>query len=89
VHEIEAEFPNKKTREKITSTLVDYGEPNGLTAISKTVGLPAAIAAKLVLNGEIPLTGCHIPTHPLIYNKVLNELESFGIKFTERRENIF
>lgn len=88
VHEIEAEFPSEKTKEKITSTLVDYGEPNGLTAIAKTVGLPAAIAAKLVLAGEIPLTGCHIPTHPLIYSKVLNELEYFGIKFREKVEKI-
>lgn len=86
VHEIEAEFPNEKKKEKIISTLVNYGEPNGLTAISKTVGLPAGIAAKLILNGEIPLTGCHIPTHPMIYNKVLPELENFGIKFTEKVE---
>ena len=88
IHEIEAKFPNEKKREKIVSTLVEYGEPDGLTAISKTVGLPAAIAAKLILHGEIPLTGCHIPTHPMIYTKVLNELETFGIKFSERVEKI-
>lgn len=88
IHEIEAEFPDENSKEKITSTLVDYGELNGLTAIAKTVGLPAAIAAKLILAGEIPLTGCHIPTHPLIYTKVLNELETYGIKFREKVEKI-
>lgn len=88
VHEIEAEFPNEKKKERITSTLVDYGEPDGLTAIAKTVGLPAAIATKLVLSGEIPLTGCQIPTHPMIYGKVLAELENFGVKFSEKVEQL-
>ncbi len=47
VHEIEAVYPDKSNRrEKTTSTFIEYGEPGGFTAIAKTVGLPAAIAAK-------------------------------------------
>lgn len=89
VHEIEAIYPNQNNRqEKITSTFIEYGEPDGFTAISKTVGLPAAIAAKLLMLGELKLTGCQIPTHPEVYPKVLKELSSLGLKFTEKIEAI-
>jgi saccharopine dehydrogenase-like NADP-dependent oxidoreductase len=89
VHEIKAVYPKEKNRmEKVTSCLIDYGDPNGFTAIAKTVGAPAAIAAKLILNSEITLTGCHIPTNPKIYTKVLKELETIGVKFTEKVEKI-
>lgn len=33
-------------------SLVVYGEPNGFSAMAKTVGYPAAIAAAMVLNGQ-------------------------------------
>jgi saccharopine dehydrogenase-like NADP-dependent oxidoreductase len=89
VHEIKAVYPDENNKmEKVTSCLIDYGVPDGYTAIAKTVGAPAAIAAKLILNGGITLTGCHIPTNPKIYTKVLKELESIGIKFTEKVEVI-
>lgn len=32
-------------------SLVVYGEPDGFSAMAKTVGYPAAIAAHMVLNG--------------------------------------
>jgi saccharopine dehydrogenase-like NADP-dependent oxidoreductase len=83
-HEIEAYYPKENNRrEKITSTFVDYGEVNGFTAMSKTVGLPAAIAAKLLLTDELPITGCQIPTNSTIYTKVLKELDEAGLKFNE------
>jgi len=89
VHNVKAYFKNKKTHwEKITSTLIDYGDPDGFTAISKAVGLPAGIAAKLILLGKLPITGCHIPTIPAIYQPVLEELKSMGIHFKEKRERI-
>ena len=88
VHEIVAEYPEQNRREKHTSTFVEYGVPNGITAIAKTVGAPAGIAAKLILLGELKLTGTHIPTHPEIYKKVLQELEELNLKFTEKVEEI-
>ena len=89
VHELETEYNEENSRkEKITSTFVQYGEPGGFTAIAKTVGLPAAIAAKLVLIGELPINGCHIPTHPAIYTKVLKELTDMGFTFKEKVEPI-
>jgi hypothetical protein len=68
----------------IHSSLVVKGEDNLRTAMAKTVGMPLGIAAMLILEGKIQLTGLHIPTMPAIYNPVLNELENAGIRFIER-----
>jgi saccharopine dehydrogenase-like NADP-dependent oxidoreductase len=88
IHEIEAFYPKENKREKIISTFVEYGEPNGFTAIAKTVGLPAAISAKLILTDNLPITGCQIPTHPMIYTKVMEELKALGLQFVETIEEI-
>jgi len=86
-HRFTVRYPDDgDRREQITATLVDRGEPGGPTAMARTVGLPAAIAAKLRLTGELPLTGCHIPTHPAIYVPILRELEHAGLVFTEEVE---
>ena len=51
--------------------------------MAKTVGLPVAIAAKLILNGAIQSTGVKIPTAKDIYAPVLEELREHGINFVE------
>jgi len=86
VHELDVEYPGDGGREpqRITSTLVAESENPGFTAMSKAVGLPAAIAVKLILRGELPLTGSFIPTHPAIYEPVLRELEENGLRFNEK-----
>ncbi|RMD51471.1 MAG: saccharopine dehydrogenase [Ignavibacteria bacterium] len=84
-HEIIAEFPNNGGDQKIKSTLVRFGTPNGDTAIAETVGLPAAITAKLLLTNDMPVVGTQIPTNHIIYTKVLKELEELGIKFVEKK----
>ncbi|KYK20942.1 saccharopine dehydrogenase [Thermoplasmatales archaeon SM1-50] len=81
-HEFIAEYSTKK--EYVTSTLVDYGIPNGDTSVARTVALPSAIAVKMILNKQITLTGVHIPVIPEIYNPILDELKDFGIIFTEK-----
>jgi len=84
-HELEIEYPESDRKaETLTSTMVVEGEPGGMTAMAKTVGLPAALAARMVLTGQLHLAGSHIPTHPSIYEPVLVELASEGISFTER-----
>jgi len=89
VHEIEAIYPEEgNRREKITSTMIEYGIPGGFTAISRTVGLPIAVAARLLLRDELPLTGCQIPTHPAVYDPVLRELTQNDLEFTERTETL-
>ncbi|HTD93258.1 MAG TPA: saccharopine dehydrogenase C-terminal domain-containing protein, partial [Chitinophagaceae bacterium] len=67
----------------LDSSLVVKGEDSLRTAMAKTVGLPLGIAARLILNGQIDLTGLHIPTHKKIYGPVLKELEEYGIRFQE------
>jgi len=73
-------------RERIISTLIDFGIPGGDTSMARTVGLPAASGARMVLEGEISLTGVHIPVLPEIYEPVLGELERLGIACVERAE---
>jgi saccharopine dehydrogenase (NADP+, L-glutamate forming) len=79
LHEIEYEQDGEK--KKIESFLVVTGEDGEKTAMAKTVGLPLAIAARLILNGKIKLKGLHIPVAKEIYDPVLTELEIHGIKF--------
>lgn len=67
----------------VRSSLVVKGENNLHTAMAKTVGLPLGIAAKLILNGKLKLTGLHIPTSKEIYTPVLKELEHYGVRFEE------
>ena len=84
-HEFLAE--SRKGRvEKITSTLIDFGIPGGDSSMSRTVGLPAAIGARLILEGRIKETGVRVPVTPDIYNPILNELSRLGIRFQEHRE---
>lgn len=85
-HKFSAEYPEEKKTEVITSTLIDFGIPGGDTAMARTVGLPAAICARMILEGKISLSGVHIPIHTEIYEPVLNELEPTGIIFRERRQ---
>ena len=85
VHEIEVEYPDR-AGERITSTLAVEGDPDGFSAMSRTVGLPVAISAELKLRGDLALTGSLIPTHPAIYEPVLAELGAAGLRFSEVRE---
>jgi saccharopine dehydrogenase-like NADP-dependent oxidoreductase len=70
-------------RERIVSTLVDTGIPGGDSSMSRTVGLPAAIATRLLLEGRLPLTGVRIPVVPEIYEPVLSLLAKENITLTE------
>lgn len=81
LHEIEYERAGKKY--KSTGTLVLEGDDGTHTAMAKTVGLPLAIAAKCILNGQLSETGLLIPVEKSIYDVILPELEMFGIRFKE------
>ncbi|SLM32469.1 putative Saccharopine dehydrogenase (NADP+, L-glutamate-forming) [Desulfamplus magnetovallimortis] len=83
-HEFTGEYPDGK-KEKVMATLVDSGTPGGDSSMSKTVGLPAAIAARLIAEEKIDLKGVCIPVHPQIYKPVLNELDRLNIRFCEKR----
>jgi saccharopine dehydrogenase-like NADP-dependent oxidoreductase len=81
LHEVEYMVGSQKS--EIRSSMVIKGEDGVRTAMAKTVGLPLGIAAKLILNGQIKLTGLHIPTTKIIYEPVMAELEANGIIFHE------
>ncbi len=81
LHEFEYELAGEKKSFK--SCLVVKGEDSLRTAMAKTVGLPLGIAAKLILNETLKLKGLHIPTLKEIYEPLLQELETAGIKFAE------
>lgn len=80
-HKIGYELKGEK--KQIDSTMVCLGDGNKQTAMAKTVGLPVAIAALKILNGEITEPGVHIPIKAEIYKPILAELESYGIRFRE------
>jgi saccharopine dehydrogenase (NADP+, L-glutamate forming) len=79
-HEIGYLRGGKRLRQ--TSTLVVKGEDALHTAMARTVGLPLGIAAKLMLEGKVPLRGVQIPVAPELYEPVLRELEEEGIRFS-------
>ena len=68
------------------SSLVLEGKDQVHTAMSMTVGLPVAIATKLILQGKIQLSGVQIPVMKEVYEPVLKELKSFGIDFVEEEK---
>jgi saccharopine dehydrogenase-like NADP-dependent oxidoreductase len=86
LHEIEYHI-NGKNKE-IRSCLLVKGRDQVYTAMAKTVGLPLGIAAKLILQNKIQITGLHIPVIPEIYEPVLKELELHGIKFNEKTKEL-
>jgi len=72
------------TNKQIDASLVVIGEDDTYTAMAKTVGLPLAIAALKILKGEIQTPGVQLPVSAGVYEPVLNELEQYGIRFTEK-----
>lgn len=68
----------------IESSMVSIGRNSQETAMARTVGLPVAIAAKNILNGNITTPGVQIPITKEIYTPMLQELAEHEIVFTER-----
>ena len=83
-HEFKLKFDDGK-KETHTSTLVVYGDPNGYSAMAKTVGLPAAIAVEMILDGKIKQVGVIAPMDKEIYEPILEKLEKEGIVFVEKK----
>jgi len=82
-HSVTARFPDGH-RETISGGVTAIGIPWGDTAMSRLVSFPAAIAARMILDGTIRVTGAVIPTAREIYVPVLDELAERGVQFHER-----
>eukprot|EP00795_Rhopilema_esculentum_P002141 gene2141-17728_t len=65
-------------------SLVAYGDPDGYTAMARTVSIPTAIAADMVLNGEILQTGNVTPLAKGIYKPMLKRLHAEDICWTHK-----
>ncbi len=85
-HDFRASLPGGK-HERIVSKLIDFGIPGGDSSMSRTVSLPAAIGVHLILEGRIGTTGVLRPVAPEVYNPVLDELETLGIRCQESTES--
>ena len=75
----EANGASKEIQAYLTST----GDDEVNTAMAKTVGLPLAISAKLLMQGKIKSRGVVIPVVKEIYDPVLSELSELGIRLKE------
>jgi saccharopine dehydrogenase-like NADP-dependent oxidoreductase len=81
VHEID--YQDGDTIKHIQSSLHLRGANSEHTAMAMTVGLPLAIVTKLILKGQISLRGVLMPKYSEIYEPVMKELESHGVRFKE------
>ncbi len=71
---------------QIDSSMVTLGEDQTYTAMSKTVGLPVAIAALKILNKTITTPGVLRPIDKEVYEPILKELETYGVEFNEQKK---
>jgi saccharopine dehydrogenase-like NADP-dependent oxidoreductase len=85
-HKFEYELNGK--RKQITSSLVVIGKDSDDTAMAITVGMPVAIAAEMLLKGQIKVTGVHVPVIPELYNPILDELEKYDIRFIDEEKDL-
>lgn len=67
----------------IESSMVNLGDDQVQTAMSKTVGYPVGICAKLILQNRISERGVLLPIKSEVYNPILDELEELGVVFQE------
>jgi len=82
-HEVGILWPDQR-REVRGINLVDYGHIGGFSAMARTVGYPAAIATKMLLDGEIQRKGMVLPFIPNIYQPMLKRLKAEGISAEEK-----
>ena len=73
-HKFEIKHKDSK-KETRTSTLCEYGVLGGYSVMARLVGIPAAVAAKLVLDGTISEKGILAPLNSKINNPLIKELK--------------
>ena len=72
--------------QEIQAILVAKGDNAVRTAMSKTVGLPLGIAAKLILEGKIKARGVLVPVTREFYDPILTELKTLGVELSENEK---
>ncbi|XP_074840212.1 alpha-aminoadipic semialdehyde synthase, mitochondrial isoform X2 [Carettochelys insculpta] len=79
-NEIGIRHPSGHLEDKFIN-LVVYGDDKGFSAMAKTVGYPTAIAARMVLDGEIDAKGMVVPLTKNIYAPILERIRAEGITY--------
>lgn len=87
VLDISCRYPNN-TAENQEISLVKYGDPNGYSAMAKTVGYPTGIVTKMILEEEIQDKGLVLPLSLNIYRPVLKRLKAEGIAAVTKTSEI-
>jgi saccharopine dehydrogenase-like NADP-dependent oxidoreductase len=83
----EVEYEHKGRMITLKSSMVLKGEGGEHSAMARTVGMPMAILATLILTKKLkPPVGVLLPVMQSVYRPVLRELEYNGISFTDEVE---
>jgi saccharopine dehydrogenase-like NADP-dependent oxidoreductase len=69
---------------RLESSMVCKGKTAQNTAMAFTVGLPVAMATRLVAKGLVQDRGVLMPLKKEVYGPILHELADWGIRFDER-----
>jgi saccharopine dehydrogenase-like NADP-dependent oxidoreductase len=85
IHELEYQLDGKLYKQ---TAIMDRTGTLQHTAMAETVGLPIAIAVKLIAQEEFKLCGVLRPVEPSIYIPVLSALNSLGICFHHKTEAV-
>lgn len=86
-HMVTIEDPKTGISEYLSSSLIEYGQVDGFSAMARTVGYPVAMATEMILDGQSgDIVGVQAPLHRCLYDPLLSRLERVaGIKFKEQR----
>nr|ANM86833.1 saccharopine dehydrogenase [Stygiella incarcerata] len=89
-HEFIVDFDGRKERR--TSKIIVSGDPYGMdgsiSAMSRLVGVPCAVATEAVLDGAITRKGVFRPTEKEVYLPLLERLKETGISMIEDTEEL-
>lgn len=83
-HKFGIEHADGKTETR-TSTLCDYGDPKGFSAMARLVGVPCGVACLMVLDGRISEKGILAPVTWKLAEPLLKELkDKWDIEMVEK-----
>ncbi|KAF9209612.1 saccharopine dehydrogenase (NADP+, L-glutamate-forming) [Haplosporangium sp. Z 27] len=77
-HKFEVELKDG-TRQTRTSTILEYGNPEGASAMARLVGMPCGVATQLVLDGVINKHGILAPMTSDIVEPLIKGVEAEGV----------
>jgi saccharopine dehydrogenase-like NADP-dependent oxidoreductase len=89
-HEFIVDFDGRKERRtsKIIVSGDPYGKDDSVSAMSRLVGVPCAVAIESVLDGAIKRKGVFRPTDKDVYVPLLERLKEIGISMVEDTEEL-